>query len=128
VIAVFEFRPYQIIIVFTRPFGRISHIGNFPRENEGMLLWTKQTRSIINTLKIDLRGFSEFICLEHKIFVNIVIVMEDDFENKSTDDFPDLKRFIRSIQYIEGKQECFGEANGYCDREDCLWREYCLKK
>ncbi|MDH4205123.1 MAG: hypothetical protein OEV45_06310 [Desulfobacteraceae bacterium] len=128
VIAVFEFRPYQIIIVFTRPFGRISRIGNFPRENEGMLLWTKQKKSIISTLKIDLRGFSVFISLEHKIFVNIGSVMEDDFDNKPKGHFPDLKRFIRSIQYIEGNQECFGEANGYCDREDCLWREYCLKK
>jgi hypothetical protein len=56
VIAVLEFRSYQIIIVFTRPFGRISRIGNFPRENEGILLWTKQIKSIIKISTIDFRG------------------------------------------------------------------------
>ena len=54
--------------------------------------------------------------------------MADDFDNEPKGHFQDLKRFIRSIQCIEGNPECFGEANGYCDRQDCLWREYCLKE
>jgi hypothetical protein len=88
-----------------------------------------KTNKIDNkTLTIDLRGFSVFISLEQEIFVNIGSVMEDDFDNKPKGHFPDLNRFIRSIQYIEGNHGCFGEANGYCDREDCLWREYCLKE
>jgi len=53
--------------------------------------------------------------------------MADDFDNEPKGHFPDLKRFIRSIQHIGGNPECFEEADGYCDREDCLWREYCLK-
>jgi hypothetical protein len=54
--------------------------------------------------------------------------MRYDFDNKSKGHFPDLKRFIRSIQHIEGKPECFQEADGHCDSQDCLWREYCLKE
>jgi len=54
--------------------------------------------------------------------------MADDFDNNPKDCFPDLERFIRSIQHIEGNPECFGKPDGYCDREDCLWREYCLKE
>jgi len=44
VIAGLEFRSYQIIIVFTLPFGRNTQTGNFPRENEAMLLWTKSAK------------------------------------------------------------------------------------
>ncbi|MBI5590123.1 MAG: hypothetical protein HY881_06530 [Deltaproteobacteria bacterium] len=40
--------------------------------------------------------------------------------------FLDLSRFIRSIQRIEGNPDCFGTADGYCDRLDCQWRGYCL--
>jgi hypothetical protein len=54
--------------------------------------------------------------------------MADNLDNNSKDHFPDLKRLVRSIQHIEGNAECFGKADGNCDREDCLWREYCLKE
>jgi hypothetical protein len=42
--------------------------------------------------------------------------------------FPDLTHFIRSIQRIEGNPDCFGKADGGCERLDCCWREYCLKE
>jgi hypothetical protein len=35
---------------------------------------------------------------------------------------------IRSMQRLEGSPDCFGSANGYCDRLDCAWRVYCLKE
>lgn len=41
---------------------------------------------------------------------------------------PDLAHVIQSIQRIEGNPDCFGTAEKNCDRGDCLWREYCLKK
>jgi hypothetical protein len=43
-------------------------------------------------------------------------------------DFFDLTNLIRSVQRAEGNPDCFGSAQGYCDRLDCAWREYCLKK
>ena len=43
-------------------------------------------------------------------------------------DFFDLTSFIRSIQRREGNPDCFGKAQGYCDRLDCAWRRYCLEK
>jgi hypothetical protein len=54
--------------------------------------------------------------------------MADNFDNNSKDHFPNVKHLIRSIQYIEGNPECFGKTDGNCNREDCLWREYCLKE
>jgi len=41
---------------------------------------------------------------------------------------PDISRLIQSIQRIEGNPDCFGTAGGYCDRQDCQWRCYCLKE
>lgn len=38
------------------------------------------------------------------------------------------ENIIRAIQKAEGNFECFGTAkNNYCDQNDCLWREDCLK-
>jgi hypothetical protein len=54
--------------------------------------------------------------------------MADNFDNLLKDHFLDLKRLIRSIQNIEGNPECFGKSDENCDREDCLWREYCVKE
>jgi hypothetical protein len=54
--------------------------------------------------------------------------MGDKVNNNSKEHFPDLTCFIRSVQHIEGNPECFGKANGNCDREDCSWREYCMKE
>ncbi len=35
---------------------------------------------------------------------------------------------IRAIQRSEGNFDCFGTAKtGFCDQENCLWREDCLK-
>ncbi len=35
---------------------------------------------------------------------------------------------IRQIQLAEGNFDCFGRAeNGYCDQEQCLFRQDCLK-
>jgi len=34
---------------------------------------------------------------------------------------------IRAVQEAEGNIPCFGTArDGYCDREDCAWKEDCL--
>jgi hypothetical protein len=34
---------------------------------------------------------------------------------------------IRAIQGAEGNFPCFGTArDGFCDREDCVWKEDCL--
>lgn len=54
--------------------------------------------------------------------------MADNSDNNSKEHFLDLTRLIRSIQHIEGNPECFGKCGGHCDRQDCFWREYCLKK
>lgn len=54
--------------------------------------------------------------------------MADNLDNKSKDHSLDLTRLIRSIQHIEGNPECFGKSDENCDRKDCFWREYCLKK
>ena len=36
-------------------------------------------------------------------------------------------QIIRAIQETEGNFPCFGTArDGYCDREDCIWKEDCL--
>ncbi|MCK5164308.1 MAG: hypothetical protein KAQ72_11345 [Desulfobacula sp.] len=42
--------------------------------------------------------------------------------------YPDLTQFIRSIQRIEGKPDCFGRTATYCDNPDCQWRSYCFKE
>lgn len=54
--------------------------------------------------------------------------MADNLDNKSKGHSLDLTCLIRSIQHIEGNPECFGKSDENCDREDCFWREYCLKK
>lgn len=36
---------------------------------------------------------------------------------------------IRAIQEAEGNFPCFGTArDGFCDREECAWREDCLPR
>ena len=38
-------------------------------------------------------------------------------------------QIIRAIQAAEGNFPCFGTArDGYCDREECAWREDCLPR
>ncbi|MEJ5348631.1 MAG: hypothetical protein WHS46_08070 [Desulfosoma sp.] len=33
---------------------------------------------------------------------------------------------IREIQRAEGNFDCFGTAQGYCDQEECCFRNLCL--
>jgi len=56
------------------------------------------------------------------------IKVVDRTDTGSSDNWPDITRLIRSVQRIEGNPDCFGKADGNCDRLDCAWREYCLKK
>jgi hypothetical protein len=41
---------------------------------------------------------------------------------------PNLTQFIRSIQRIEGKLDCFARIDTVCDSQDCQWHIYCLKE
>ena len=34
---------------------------------------------------------------------------------------------IRAVQEAEGNFPCFGTAQGYCEQQDCCWRDDCLK-
>ena len=52
--------------------------------------------------------------------------MPDRIDEDNNGNVPDIIRFIRSIQRIEGNPDCFRTASGECDRLDCAWREYCL--
>jgi hypothetical protein len=54
--------------------------------------------------------------------------MVEGIDPDLSDNLVDLKHLIRSIQHIEGNPDCFGTADGNCDRLDCSWREYCLKE
>jgi len=56
------------------------------------------------------------------------MLMENNLYNILKEQFPDLKHLIRSIQLIEGNPDCFGKSNGICERQDCIWLEYCLKE
>lgn len=38
----------------------------------------------------------------------------------------DIPALVRSIQRAEGEHDCFGRAEGGCNRLDCKWRRYCL--
>jgi hypothetical protein len=42
--------------------------------------------------------------------------------------FPEFDRLIRSIQRIEGSEDCFGKKLISCEQADCDWAEYCLKE
>jgi len=52
------------------------------------------------------------------------IKVVDRTDTGSSDNLPDITRLIRSVQRIEGNPDCFGKADGNCDRLDCAWREY----
>ncbi|RZB38524.1 MAG: hypothetical protein SRB2_00272 [Desulfobacteraceae bacterium Eth-SRB2] len=54
--------------------------------------------------------------------------MFDRIDTGSSDNLPDITHLIRSVQRMEGNPDCFGKADGNCDRLDCAWREYCLKE
>jgi hypothetical protein len=56
------------------------------------------------------------------------VLMENNLYNHLKEQFPDLRHLIRSIQLIEGDPDCFGKSNGSCERQDCIWLEYCLKE
>jgi hypothetical protein len=40
----------------------------------------------------------------------------------------DLAVLIRSIQKVEGHQDCFRRTRGSCEQLDCAWRKYCLEE
>ncbi|MCD4721190.1 MAG: hypothetical protein K8S13_15225 [Desulfobacula sp.] len=42
--------------------------------------------------------------------------------------YPDLTQFIRSIQRIEGKPDCFARTATDCDNPACQWHSYCVKE
>jgi len=54
--------------------------------------------------------------------------MLDGKDTGSSNNSLDITRLIRSVQRIEGNPDCFGKADGNCNRLDCAWREYCLKE
>jgi hypothetical protein len=54
--------------------------------------------------------------------------MPDRTNSDTNGNVPDITRFIRSVQRLEGNPDCFGTAIVACDRTECLWREYCLKE
>jgi len=56
------------------------------------------------------------------------IDMLDGKDTGSSNNSLDITRLIRSVQRIEGNPDCFGKADGNCNRFDCAWREYCLKE
>lgn len=37
------------------------------------------------------------------------------------------ENIIKSIQRAEGNFDCFGTAVGYCDQEQCCFRQDCLR-
>ncbi len=45
-----------------------------------------------------------------------------------TSKHPDLTHFVRSIQLIEGKLDCFARTTMYCESLDCQWHSYCIKE
>jgi hypothetical protein len=49
-------------------------------------------------------------------------------EECSRKGFLDTTNLVRSIQRAEGNPDCFRKAERYCDRSDCAWRPYCLRK
>ena len=49
-------------------------------------------------------------------------------KNGNLENLPDLKHLIQSVQRLEGNLDCYGKADGNCDRVECSWREYCLKE
>ena len=48
-------------------------------------------------------------------------------ENNKTGPTLDLTRFIRSMQRIEGNDDCFARNDGICDHIECAWRKWCLE-
>ena len=54
--------------------------------------------------------------------------MTNQIEFNTNSHLPDLAHLIRSVQRLEGNPDCFGKAIDTCDRLDCIWRDYCLKK
>ena len=49
-------------------------------------------------------------------------------QNEKTGSGIDLVHFIRSIQRLEGNDDCFARSDEDCDRLDCAWRKWCLEE
>jgi hypothetical protein len=77
---------------------------------------------------IDGPGFQLLLQLITNCRNYIEVLMGNNLYNHLKDQCPDIKHLIQSIQRIEGNPDCFGKSDGHCERQDCLWREYCLKE
>jgi len=49
-------------------------------------------------------------------------------ENNKTSPTLDLTSFIRSMQRLEGNDDCFARSDENCDHVECAWRKWCLEK
>ena len=66
--------------------------------------------------------------IEKRFVFDINLLDKKGEENqRPKEDYCDRAKLIRDIQKEEGNPQCFGKANGHCDRLDCAWRAYCLK-
>ena len=55
----------------------------------------------------------------------MIIQEKSEFNVKSKELF-DVNELVRSLQRREGNPACFRKDQGYCDREDCFYRHWCL--
>jgi len=49
-------------------------------------------------------------------------------DKKNSERCPDLTQFVRSLQRIEGKPDCFATIPRECDPSYCQWHCYCLRE
>jgi len=49
-------------------------------------------------------------------------------ENDKNSPALDLTHFIRSMQRIEGNDDCFARNDENCDQIECAWRKWCLEE
>jgi hypothetical protein len=67
--------------------------------------------------------------IEKRCVFDTTLLDKKGEENQRPDeDYSDGAKLIRDLQKAEGNPQCFGKANGLCEREDCAWRAYCLKE
>jgi len=53
--------------------------------------------------------------------------MDDNDHLRSDAPLPDISHMIRSIQRIEGVEDCFGRLAEDCDPSSCRWYKLCCK-
>ena len=47
-------------------------------------------------------------------------------ETAVSEELSDLTRLVRSLQRLDGVQDCFRSSRTDCDGIGCVWRPYCL--